>query len=44
VTLTLLAASAFGPPPNTPALVQAFEKQVVAPLRQWVANHRAGTR
>ena len=40
VTITLLAARAFGPPPNTLALEQAFEKQVVAPLREWAAGHR----
>jgi hypothetical protein len=43
VSLTLLAARAFGPPPNTSSLVQAFEKQVIAPLREWVASH-GGTR
>ena len=40
VTLTLLAARTFGPAPNTSSLERAFEKQVVAPLRDWVASHR----
>ena len=44
VTLTLLAARTFGPAPNTSSLEQAFEKQVVAPLRDWVASHRGGAK
>ena len=44
VTLTLLAARTFGPAPNTSSLERAFEKQVVAPLRDWVASHRGGAK
>jgi hypothetical protein len=44
VTLTLLAARTFGPAPNTSSLQRAFEKQVVAPLRDWVASHRGAAK
>jgi len=44
VRLELLSASAFGPVPNAQSLEGAFEKQVVEPLRNWVAKHRTGER
>jgi hypothetical protein len=44
VRVTLLEARTFGPAPNTSSLERAFEKQVVAPLRDWVASHRRGAK
>ena len=44
VTLTLVEARTFGPAPNTSLLERAFEKQVVAPLRDWIARHRGGAK
>lgn len=42
VRIKLLTATAFGPAPSTPSIERAFEKQVVEPLREWLAKRPHG--